>query len=417
MNEMTKCHNQKGDFMKKQLTVAFGLMVLAAPAFATKARLEALGEDNYGSYYVNDNRNMFLNPARINDHKDVVNYEFGASGNGASAAADSAAAPKAEGGFTKGHGNMVYGVQFGNTTPTAALVRTLTGNNSLSERQPMDLFVGGDAGVKWGANVSYENFDSGRSGSAARVASNALRTRLGVVLGDLDVFAHISLQNSAKDFQGNSVKGNIGYLLGAAYTLNNYRLIAEWRQIGAKYQSTANTAGANDKFDYNQIRLGVARQERLNDKATLFAKVLAVRQDVNDKGGFTGATTSASPATTGLGVGNGWTGAGKANSVTVPLTLGTEYNATSWLDLRASVSQNLYSSAMTKPSNGSRNYGSVANTAVRAGASLKFGDFSVDGLISTNNDVAGTGDTTTGAGKGNLRTDQLMSRVSMIYRF
>ncbi len=403
--------------MKKQLTVACGLMVLAAPAFATKARLEALGEDNYGSYYVNDNRNMFLNPARINDHKDVVNFEFGASGTGVGTAADSAAAPKAEGGFTKGHGNMVYGVQFGNTTPNAGLVRGLTGNNTLSERQPMDLFVGGDAGIKWGANLTYEGYDSGRPGSTSRVASNALRTRLGVVLGDLDVFAHVSIQNSAKDFQGNSVQGNLGYLLGAAYTLNNYRLIAEWRQIGAKYQSTANTAGANEKFDYNQIRLGVARQERLNDKATLFVKVLAVRQDVNDKGSFTGLTTTASPATTGLGQGNGWTGAGKAQSLTLPVTMGTEYNATSWLDLRASVSQNIYSQATTKPNNGSKAYGSIANTAVRAGASLKFGDFSVDGLISTNNDVAGTGDTTTGTGKGNLRTDQLMSRVSMIYRF
>ena len=54
---MTNVILQKGDFMKKQLTVALGLAVLATPAFATKARLQALGEDVNGSYYVNDNRN------------------------------------------------------------------------------------------------------------------------------------------------------------------------------------------------------------------------------------------------------------------------------------------------------------------------------------------------------------------------
>ncbi len=80
MNEMTNVIFKKGDFMKRQLTVALGLLVVAAPAFATKARLEALGEDSFGSYYVNDNRNIFLNPARINENKDFITYEFGDSG-------------------------------------------------------------------------------------------------------------------------------------------------------------------------------------------------------------------------------------------------------------------------------------------------------------------------------------------------
>ena len=75
---------QKGDFMKKQLTVALGLAVLATPAFATKARLQALREDIYGSYYINDNRNIWLNPAQITNHKDLVTFEWGdASGSGA----------------------------------------------------------------------------------------------------------------------------------------------------------------------------------------------------------------------------------------------------------------------------------------------------------------------------------------------
>lgn len=417
--------------MKRQLTVAFGLAVLATPAFATKARLEALGEDNYGSYYINDNRNMFLNPARINDHKDVVNYEFGKSGTGSSVY-DSANSPKAEGGFTKSHGNMVYGLQFGNTTPNVSLVRGAAVASAtsapLAERQPWDLFVGGDAGVKWGANVTYENYDSGRNDSTSRVASNSLRTRLGVVMGDLDLFTHISLSNSAKDFAGQSAKGNVGYLLGAAYTLNNYRLFAEFRQIGAKYAGAVTTGGSKQDLDYNQIRIGAARQERLNDKATLFAKLMVTRQAVRDDGGYLGLNPGGL-----LGQGNGWNTAGtsvdggKATVYQLPLVLGTEYNATSWLDLRASISQNIWSKVDTdaRGANGGKSSGNIANTAVRAGATLKFGDFAIDGLVSTTasgdasagTTTATTNDGSTNQGNGALRTDALMTRVSMIYRF
>src|SRR6476659_1261938 len=100
--------------MKKQLTVALGLAVLATPAFATKARLQALGEDNYGSAYINDNRNVWLNAAQINNHKDLVTYEFGSN-----QTADNAATPRGEGGIFKAMGNMVYGVQFGGASTTA----------------------------------------------------------------------------------------------------------------------------------------------------------------------------------------------------------------------------------------------------------------------------------------------------------
>ncbi len=411
--------------MKKQLTVALGLAVIAAPAFATKARLEALGEDNYGSYYINDNRNMFLNPARINDHKDTVNYEFGTSGAGGSVT-DSTAAPKAEGGFTKGHGNMVYGLQFGNTSPQVGLVRGLagtggTGGSALSERQPWDLFVGGDAGMKWGANFTYENHDSGRADSDTRISSSALRTRLGVVMGDLDVFAHVSLNNKANNHQGGMVDGDLGYLIGASQMVNNYRLFAEWRQINAEYRSDAavaagGTASKKEDFKYNQLRLGAARQERLNDKASLFAKVMIVRQTAEDDGGFLGGNASNT-----LGTGNGFAAAGDATIWTAPLTLGTEYNATSWLDLRASISQNVYSNVETDPKGGGaagkKASGHIANTAVRAGASIKFGEFSVDGLLSTANDGDAANTTDGSTAGGNLRTDKLMTRVSMIYRF
>jgi hypothetical protein len=129
-----------------------------------------------------------------------------------------------------------------------------------------------------------------------------------------------------------------------------------------------------------------------------------VRSVVEDDGG----------ATAGLG-----NAAGELTTITLPLVVGLEYDAASWLALRASVVQNVYGNAEADPKAGSKVSGTVANTAVNAGASLKFGELTVDGLISTdsNGDAsAGTTQSTAG-GNGSLRTDALMTRVSMTYRF
>ena len=388
--------------MKRQLAVAFGLAVVAAPAFATKARLEALGEDNFGSYYINDNRNIFLNPARITENKDFVTYEFGKSGSRITGA-DTAADPRATGGFVKSHGNMAYGLHFGDSSPSTGSFRALAGGN-LQERQPWDLHVGGDAGVKWGASLSYEQFDGRVGTTATRLTSQGLRLRGGAIMGDLDVFAHVSLANKASDDTGHYIKGDMGTFLGAGYMMNSYKLFADWRQIGGEYRNAPATA--KEDVDTSIIRVGVARQERLNDRATIFAKAMVTRTMVDDDG------TSTLNGLTGTAV------AGKVTQYALPLNVGLEYAATSWLDLRASVSQNVWSKATIDPKGGSKVGTNLNNTAVRAGASLKFGEFAIDGLISTDTTGGGIGnnDATTGTG-GALRTDSLMTRVAMIYRF
>ncbi|MES2528040.1 MAG: outer membrane beta-barrel protein [Bdellovibrionota bacterium] len=391
--------------MKRQLTVALGLAVIATPALATKARMEALGEDSFGSYYIQDNRNIFLNPARITENKDFVTYEFGQGGD--VTAVDSASSPRAGGGFAKSHGNMVYGLHFGDSSPSTGALRGLVngptgaGTANLQEQQPWDLHVGGDAGLKWGASLTYEQFDGTVGAAGARLASNGLRLRGGVLMGDLDLFAHVSLKNEAKDFAGNSMEGDMGLFFGAGYMLNNYKLFADYRMIGAEYRSTA--AGMNttkEDIDNTILRVGAGRQERLNDRATLFAKAMITRQTVDDEG-------------------NGTLGAeGEVTALALPVTVGLEYAATSWLDLRASVINNVFSQVEVDPKAGSKTSEHANVTSVRAGASLKFGEFSVDGLIATN-DGSGVGanaDGSTDSG-GVIRTDSLLTRVSMIYRF
>lgn len=400
--------------MRKQLAVAFGLAVVATPAFATKARLEALGEDNFGSYYINDNRNYFLNVARINDHKDLVTYEFGKSGNSSTGGtADSANNPIAQGGFTKGHGNLVYGLQFGNSTPSVGAVRALANQQ---EVQPWELMIGGDAGIKWGAGLAYENYAEGQPGTTTRARSESARVRVGAMMGEMELFANVSLKSKAKNNEA-QVEGDVGFLVGASTMVQNYRLFAEFTKIGAEYRDNASGITSNQDADLNRIKIGAGRAERLNDRATLFAKLQIVRETADDDGGKLLNTASGNVG------GNASAGlqAGEYTKYLLPLNIGLEYVATSWLDLRASVGQNLWSSVEVDPKTGSKFDGrTLANTAVRAGASLKFGEFAIDGLISTDSNGDGSGlatDGSTNAGNGTLRADNLMTRVSMIYRF
>ncbi|MGE3610896.1 MAG: hypothetical protein AB7I27_15000 [Bacteriovoracaceae bacterium] len=395
--------------MRKQLTVALGLAVLATPAFATKARLEALGEDNYGSYFLNDNRNIFLNPAKINDNKDLATFEFGANstannGSVTGTQTDSVASPRAEGGLIKSYGNLVYGVHMGNSTPTAAITRTLGSITNAQEVKPIDLFVGGDAGVKWGANVTYEDFTNGNV-NGSLISSHALRTRLGVVHGDLEAFVQASLSGNVKNrTTAKEVDGKGSYFAGVGYNLNGTKLFADWKSIKADY-GVQGTTDSNFKMD--EIRLGAARNDKISDKASLITKAQLTRGIYEDD-----SATALSSSFSTID--------GKITQYSLPLTAGVEYAATSWLDLRTSVSQTVWSQQEQKPTSGTKTNRQIASTVVRAGASLKFGELSIDGVISTSDGgaspAAGTG-ADTANGKGTLRTDMLMSRVSMTYRF
>jgi hypothetical protein len=366
--------------MKKQIALAAGLAVLAAPAFASKARLQALGEDVNGSFYVNDNRNVFLNVAEVNNHKDLVTFEWGAAD-----ADDDTAAPRAEGGFFRSHGNMVYGVQLGRVSSLQQLKNdsgtgfagTLDANNNI------DLFVGGDAGIKWGATLSYVSEKDDANDDKA----SGMDLALGVSQGNLSGYLKYGLAGTLET-TGEELERKGAMEVGGSYLLNDYTLFAQYST--AKLESDA--AGDTDDYEATSMMIGAGRATKLNDKATLFTRVSYMNVSETDD-----MTASDEELKTSL----------------VPVVIGLEYDAASWLTLRGSVSQAIWSNSEL---DGDKS--TVANsTVVNAGASLKFGDLTVDGVIGNNVDGATPGNNGTSTGEGQLRTDSLMSRVSVSYRF
>lgn len=388
--------------MKKQLTLALGLAVLATPAFASKARLMALGEDANGSFFINDNRNIFLNAAEANNHADMVTFEFGNSN-----ATDADNNTNAEGGALMGHKNFVYGVHLGRNTN---FQNTLNGAGLYTPSNTVDLFLAGDAGFKWGANLSYTNskddthtWSDGATPTpntaTGKADGQAIDLNLGATFGNASVYVKGGLMGNGKtmiDQGGTDVKAKTDreseLEIGGSYKLNNYTIFG---QVGQdEYKTKA--AGNKDTLENMYYTVGAARTERLSDKTMMFVKIAGVVSNSEEK--EAGVKT-------------------KTDTMRVPVSIGFEHDAASWLVLRGSVAQNLWSDQDEKTTGAKKVNRTIANsTSVNAGATLKLGDFNVDGLIGTGNN--GTGAVATRANQaGVLSMDNLMTRVSLTYRF
>ena len=113
----------------------------------------------------------------------------------------------------------------------------------------------------------------------------------------------------------------------------------------------------------------------------------------------------------------------------VPIVLGYEAAATSWLTLRGSITQNLWGKkdnknftyanpivkSLVSSVYGSEGKGTIANsTTIVAGASLTFGDLVLDGMIGGAKNLTGSASSKT---DGNLNLDQFMTSVAMTYAF
>ena len=256
--------------MKKQLALALGLSVLATPAaFASKARLLALGESTNGSFFINDNRNIFLNAAEVNNNKDLVTFEFGAG-----STTDTDVAPNAEGGVLKGYGNLVYGLHLGRVTSFNTVPADV--GSIYQPSNAIDLFVGGDAGIKWGANVTYVSSMDEKNGSGADTSDSEAKSmdiNLGVIAGDVTAYLKAGVFGSSenKDVLGTADAVDLDrksdFEIGASMKVSDYTVFAQANMN--KYEEKE----ANEDIKNSSYLLGAARTERLNDKTTMFVKL------------------------------------------------------------------------------------------------------------------------------------------------
>lgn len=445
--------------MKKVLLVGATLSLLSTSAMASQARLLALGmneTDNDGMYHIEDRRNIFLNPAWLNVYNDYVTLEYGKRGLNAhalmsqqplgqsipsNARMDNDAAPKAQGGFFKKHGSLVYGLYLGAESNTSSLLRlagtsaaaVMNGINSGGNGQgdirskmlssadnQFDLFIAGDTGMKWGGNVTFA-----RGKDDSRSASDlAMATRWGVMTDRWDAHLNLSLASKSKATDSvdlsaipggavvsvnHELKGKLGFQLGGSYKLvDNQRVFGYikhygWEQsddfAGYAIPAAAGIGGQQGtvKGDFTSAYLGWGNHYQVDEKTRIYTSFAAKKTDINAK----------------------FDKKGEIRHLEVPVSIAFETQVSEWATLRGSITQAIYSQRDNKNLSsinpvargviatqfGAEGKGTMPNTTqVKAGATLTFGQIEVDGLL--------------GATKtGQLDGDDLFSRAALTYNF
>ncbi|MFA6238929.1 MAG: hypothetical protein WC635_16450 [Bacteriovorax sp.] len=449
--------------MKKLMMIGSVLSLLSSSAFATQARLLALGmneTDNEGMYYISDARNIFLNPAYVNIYADYAVFEYGSSGLPATVIAGTASAatlngfstPKAQGGAFKRYGDFVYGVYLGNESNTSALLRIAgtsaiatfdgatapAGTNAVSKMlqtadNQVDFFFGGDNGLKWAVNPT---FSTGKD-ETRNAKDSAAAIRLGAIASNWDAHANISLRSKAEASETiaaaglgvgattvtQEFKGKLGLQVGGSYALSeNNKVFGYVKNYGwEQSDSFTNYGGAlaalggqtgTVKGNFTSYYLGWGSDFSVNNGDKVYTSVGARKTDIDLK----------------------FTRKSEVRHLIVPVVIGYEAKATDWLTLRGSFVQNVYGQSNNKNINnvgatgtqinpvgrtlvaalyGGTGVKTVANsTTVNAGASLNFGKLTLDGLLGTTSS-AGVANSKTGV----FSVDNLLTSVAAVYNF
>ncbi len=359
--------------MKKSALVIAGLALLSTNAFASKARLEALGGYNgAANLYVSDKANVFRNAATINTHKNFVVTEWGAQRD-----TDAQDTPRAEGGFFKDAGSLAYGLYLGNDGDN-------NGRNAAFQKQDnaLDLFLGGDAGMQWGARLHYAN---GKDDTGTiKKKNSAYGVGLGMVMGAAEGYANVDISDKSEGgtLAADEWNQKPTFTVGGSYDWSGYTFFGEL--TNGKVEETLNAVKTETKD--MEVRVGAGRIWEINPTARVLADasfVYTVEKTNGTKDKFMG----------------------------LPVTFGFEADATSWLTLRGSVGQNVI---LNNRKNGANKSSDANTTTVNGGATLNFGKLAVDGLIGT---TKGDGTHNATSKTGVLSTSNLLTRVGVTYNF
>lgn len=373
--------------MKKLLVIAIALA--STNAFASRARMISLGN----SAHVTDTQAIYTNPAKMFLFGNLVSLESGQTAtNTVSSTVNTN--NNAEGLLLHSVGDAKIGLGLGHKSENAsafglrALLGALPGTQVTEQQNPVELMYGIKAGdVSYAANLIFSNYNDKKQD----IKENSSGVRLGMLMGDLDAALSIGLSNVVKDKtalggQGANLKGTIGLQLNVGYKFDNLYTYGEVVVAGAKVENQ--TSGAElAKIDQTKTTLGVISSHK-KDNNELFYGVKLVNIDRKNK-----------------------VSDSKAKSLSLPVIVGFEADANSWLVLRGSLTQTVLV-ANSKVETGATTNTEFApganNTVAAIGAGLKFNNISIDGSLEG---------LTGGAAGQNLNGNTLLSTVGLTYVF
>jgi len=230
----------------------------------------------------------------------------------------------------------------------------------------------------------YSNYNDKLAAAGVVQKENSTGFRLGAASGPWEASLGFGLANTVES-STNKFTGTSALNLKGGYKLDTMFFFADMDTAAAKVEAGATELG---KATVQNVEVGVVNSHK-KDGNELFYSVAVRKDDTKLSGGATDQ---------------------KITSTTLPITIGMEVDANSWLTLRGSVSQSTLINDHKDETAATESAPSKNSTKVAAGAGLKFNKFNVDGTILNTTALAPS------QGK-KLDTSELMAQVGMTYWF
>ncbi|MFP5519442.1 MAG: hypothetical protein ACLGGX_06030 [Bdellovibrionia bacterium] len=360
--------------MKKLILIAATIATAASPAFASKARQTALSD----SRQINDFQQSFERPYLFGNFGTMATFEWGTSQGVATNAVD----PHAEGGFLVNNEGSFYGLYFGRTSKDFNRVVSVANNQApaaakfLYEQNPINVIYGQKASdLTWGLTFKYS---AGKNVSAIPGVGDQESSTMGLAAGAAwdkwEAELVLGLGGKSKN-DAAELKSKANTKVGVGYNLD------ESSHVFADYKMTETDAGGTD-VKGNALNIG-------------YINTLVKSEDANVFYGIKYASTTEEIGTT------------KTETSTLPVWIGVEAAATSWMTLRASASQSVLINE-TKTGGAKSDLDSIT---FAAGAGFKLGKGMLDATFAT----ANQGQLSFSEGSG--AADKFLSNVSYTYMF
>ncbi|AGH94725.1 hypothetical protein [Pseudobdellovibrio exovorus] len=343
--------------MKQLLVIAIALTAINAQA--SRARVNALG----GAAHLVDTATVHNNPADIFAlPSDYVAFETGATG----ALAQTAQNANAEGMIVRSMGDSKLGLSLGHQSVNAASwgLRGVVTNAALrvNQQNPLELTYGAKAAdLAWAGTLVYSNYHDKQAAGAVVSKESSLGARFGVRASNWDAALRLGLGSNVELADSAKSEGNFSAGLNGGYWMENIYLHGAFSTASGKEKD--NTGAELLKVNQQQISVGALATHK-KDGSELFYGVQLVSTEQKDF----------------------FVKDRKTTSLTLPLVIGVEVDAASWLTFRGSVTQTtLINDAKTETAGvtNANTAPGIQNTAVNLGAGLKFNKLTVDGTLST----------------------------------
>jgi len=393
------------------LTAMVTAWLVGSSAFASIARLAVLGTEPTftaanqgatttnvvnGSLWYDDDYNMFYNPSAIMDNKNFVSFDKGLEGGWVSSVGDSFAY-----GLYFNRGGSAAATYGATANLVAPGINTATntsyagaGNNNINTQRSIDLLFGGDAGIKWGADLTWAY---NRNQLIATSTQNDLEATnrywhlsLGAEIMGFEPFLGTTIasqfqrNNSIASQQAADVLDDMN--VGVRYKYEAWTPYVTYR----KFRRSGNGPGVSDntvtgavstqvQTDFSIMGIGVGHDSKIADGVHVMKNVGLYYNSVGDTAGTVFNLRD-------------------YKEYLLPVNLALEAEATSWLTLRAGLEYyfwaerklaNLGTSTTTASTAATDKRTSLTNaTTVRIGSTFKFGKLHIDSAFGNGTQAA-----------------------------